>query len=417
MTRPTRVLLVAYGGGHIPMVLPVMRALREQQPGIELILIALTTAYAVAQAAGEKPLGYAALKHLADETFADEWGARLAPRERHPAVSVQETVAYVGVNFWDMVQQHGMAKAQALHAEKERFSYFPLHFMRRVLAHLKPDAVVATVSPRSEEAALQAAIELGVPTLSMIDWYLQPSDSYCHRKYYADRITVINDQVRQILVNAGVSESKLIVTGNPAFDGLASSSLKEKALAWRASLGWQDKTVVLWAGHLDDYTSVNPDLGKATGYPREVEAQLRSWAQADETRALIIRYHPNEMHLFPQGPSQPRVFVSTREQHVHQVILASDLAVVQVSTVGLEAAVAGKPVVAMVKSPHSLRINFSYERLGVAYGAPEISMLPDVIEHALSIGCVAPQLAQSTPVAPVIAREILGLMARTVKEH
>ena len=49
MTRPTRVLLVAYGGGHIPMVLPVMKALREQQPGIELVLIALTTAYAASR--------------------------------------------------------------------------------------------------------------------------------------------------------------------------------------------------------------------------------------------------------------------------------------------------------------------------------------------------------------------------------
>ena len=414
MTRPTRVLLVAYGGGHIPMVLPVMRALRERQPGIELVLIALTTAYAAAQAAGEKPLGYAALKHLADETFADEWGARLAPRERHPAVSEAETLAYVGVNFWDMVQQHGLAKAQALHAERERFSYFPLHFMRRVLAHVKPDVVVATVSPRSEEAALQAAIEMGIPTLSMIDWYLQPSDSYCHRKYYADKITVINEPVRKVLANAGVSEDKLIVTGNPAFDGLASSSLKENALAWRESRGWKNKTVVLWAGHLDDYTSVNPDLVKATGYPRQVEANLRAWTQADESRALIVRYHPNEMHLFPQGPDHPRVFVSTREQHVHQAILASDLVVVQVSTVGLDAAVAGKPVVAMVKSPHSLRIDFSYERLGVAYGAPEVSMLPAVIEHALAAGCVAPELTSLNPVAPVIAREILGLVDLTV---
>ena len=32
MTRPTRVLLVAYGGGHIPMVLPVMKALLTRSP-------------------------------------------------------------------------------------------------------------------------------------------------------------------------------------------------------------------------------------------------------------------------------------------------------------------------------------------------------------------------------------------------
>jgi hypothetical protein len=414
MTRPTRVLLVAYGGGHIPMVLPVMKALREQQPGIELVLIALTTAYAAAQAAGEKPLGYAALKHLADETFADEWGARLAPRERHPTVSAEETLAYVGVNFWDMVQQHGMEKAQALHTNKERFAYYPLHFMRRVLAHFKPDVVVATVSPRSEEAALQAAIEMGIPTLSMTDFYLRSFDPYCHRRFYANRVTVVNEQVRQTLEDAGVPQASLMVTGNPAFDSLASSTRRAQALAWRVAQGWQDKTVVLWAGHLDDYTSIKPDPAKATAYPLRVEAQLRAWVDADEGRALIIRYHPNEMHLFPQGPVHPRVFQSTREQHVHEAILASDLVVVQMSTVGLEAAVAGKPVVAMVNSPHSLRVNFDYEKLGVAYGAPDVSLLPAVIEHALAAGCVAPELTSLNPVAPVIAREILGLVDLTV---
>ena len=66
MTTPVSVLLVAYGGGHIPMVLAVMKALRKQQPGIKLELIALTTAYAAALTAGEKPWRYADLQHLAD---------------------------------------------------------------------------------------------------------------------------------------------------------------------------------------------------------------------------------------------------------------------------------------------------------------------------------------------------------------
>jgi hypothetical protein len=415
MTHPARVLFVAYGGGHIPMVLPVMKALRERRPDIKLELIALTTGYAMAQAAGEKPWGYAALKHLADEPFADEWGQRLAPRELHPTVSEEETRAYVGVNFWDLVQQHGLEEAQALHARKERFAYFPLHFMRRVLAHLRPDVVVATVSPRSEEAALQAAIEMGIPTLSMTDFYLRSFDPYCKRKFYADRVTVINEQVRQTLEDASVPAASLMVTGNPAFDSLASPTRKAQALAWRVARGWQNKTVVLWAGHPDDYTSIKPNPVKATAYPLQVEAELRRWVDARQDRALIIRYHPNEMHWFPPGPVHRRVFLSTREQHVHEAILAADLVVVQMSTVGLEAAVAGKPVVAMVNSPHSLRVDFNYEKLGVAYGAPQVSHLPTVIERALAAGCVAPDLLLCEPAAPVIADEILALSAVRIR--
>ena len=409
MSAPVSVLLVAYGGGHIPMVLAVMKALRKQQPGIKLELIALTTAYAAAVAAGEKPWRYADLQHLADPVFANEWGQKLAPAARHPTVSEEETRAYVGVNFWDLVQQHGMTQAQTLHTQKGRFAYYPLHFFRRVLAHFKPDVVVATISPRSEEAALQAAIELGIPTLSMTDFFLRAFDPYCKRKFYADRVTVFNEQVRQTLEACGVAPEKLLVTGNPAFDGLASQELHAQSAAWRESLGWTNKTVLLWAGHLDDYTSISPDPLIATAYPLQVEAELRRWVDACEDRALIIRYHPNEMHLFPEGAPHPRVFLSTRAQHVHEAVLAADLVVVQMSTVGLEAAVAGKLVIAMVNSPHSRRVDFNYQKLGVAYAAQEVSDLPSVIEQALKSGCFAPELADRGAAAPLIANEILQL--------
>ena len=410
MSTPISVLLVAYGGGHIPMVLSVMKALRQQQPSIKLELIALTTAYAAAVAAGEKPLGYADLQHLADPVFTVEWGQKLAPSKRHPTVSEEETRAYVGVNFWDLVQQYGMTQAQTLQAQKERYAYYPLHFFRRVLAHFKPDVVVATSSPRSEEAALHAAIEMGIPTLSMTDLFLRASDAYCRRAFYADIVTVFNEQVKQTLEACGVPGQKVLVTGNPAFDGLAGDELRVQSACWRESLGWTYKTVILWAGHVDDYTSINPDPLTATTYPLQVEAELRRWVDASEDRALIIRYHPNEMHLFPEGQRHPRVFLSTRAEHVHQVVLAADLVIVQTSTVGLEAAVAGKPVIAMVNSPHSRRVDFNYENLGVAYAAQEVSDLPSVIEHALKSGCFAPALAGRGPAATIIAKEILRLV-------
>ncbi|MGE0498324.1 MAG: CDP-glycerol glycerophosphotransferase family protein [Ramlibacter sp.] len=412
MSRPVRILLVAYGGGHVPMMLPVMKALRHQHPGVVLDLMALTTAYAAARNAGEKPWQFADLKHLADEDFVDEWGARLAPQQRHPDVSEEETRAYVGVNFWDLVQQHGLEAAKELHASRERFAYLPLHFFRRVLAHFKPDVVVATVSPRSEEAALQVAIEAGIPTVSMTDFYLRAFDPYCKRSVYADRVTVVNEQVRQTLEDCGVPTGNLMVTGNPAFDSLADPERRRAAQAFRERQGWHDKTVVMWAGHLDDYTTIRPDPVKATDYPLQVEAELRRWVDAADDRALIIRYHPNEMHWFPPGPAHPRIFTSTRAQHVHEAVLAADVVVVQMSTVGLEAAVAGKPVVAMVNSPHALRVNFNYEKLGVAYAAPEVALLAQVIDRALREGCVDPALARREPAAPVIAAEILSLAGR-----
>lgn len=409
---PVSVLLVAYGGGHISMVLAVIKELRKQHPSIKLELIALTTAYSAAVAAGEKPLGYADLQHLADPDFAEEWGRKLAPSTRHPAISDAETRAYVGVNFWDLVQQHGMADALARHTQKERFAYFPIHFFRQVLTFLKPSAVVATNSPRSEEAALQAAIEMGIPTLSMTDLFIRATDPYSVRQFHADRVTVLNEKSKQTLQACGVPEEKVLVTGNAAFDGLLSPELRLQSAAWREAMAWTHKTVVLWAGHIDDYTSPHPNPLTATTYPLAVEAELRRWVDVSDDRALIIRYHPNEMHLFPKGEAHARVFLSTRAQHVHTAVLASDLVVVQTSTVGLEAAVAGKPVIAMVNSPHSLKAEFSYEKLGIAYAAHEIADLPSVIEHALDSGCAAPDLAGKGNASALIAKEVLQLAQR-----
>ena len=408
-TAPASVLLVTYGGGHIPMVLAVMKALRAQYPGIKLELIALTTAYAAALAAGEKPWQYADLQHLADPVFVNEWGQKLAPATQHPTVTEEETRAYFGINFWDMAKQHGLTKAQVLFDQNGRHGFFPLNFFKKVIAQFAPSVVVATVSPRSEAAALQAAIELGVPTLSMTDLFLRSFDPYCQRSVYADCVTVINEEVRAALEAAGVSRQKLHVTGNPAFDGLKEPQLQHRAADFRKQLGWTDKTVALWAGHAD-YAGGDASDVPLVDYPMAVEAQLRQWVDADPARALIIRYHPNEAHLFANGHAQPRVFLSMPEQSVHEVVIAADVVIVQRSTVGLEAALAGKPVVAMINSPLCLRDDFNYEALGIAYGAPIISDLPTVIAAALQNGCAAPELANLGLAAPKVADLILGLV-------
>lgn len=409
MKLAPRVLFVAYGGGHISMVLPVMRALRAQVPGVHIDLIALTTAYEAARVAGEKPLQYVDLMHLADATSAAQWG-RLAPPSKHPHISEAENQAYYGVNYWDLLQQFGEAEAAQRFADQGRYGFSPLVFFRRVLAYLRPDVVVATNSPRSEEAALEAAIGMGIPTLSMTDLFALPYDKYHRRNVYADRVTVIGQHVKDTLRASGVPDASLRVTGNPAFDGLTSPERKAQAYAFLAQQGWQDKTVVLWAGHVDDYSSANPDMQHATHFPRQVESALRAWTLADESRALIIRYHPNEMQHFPAGPEHPRVSVSTRAQHIHEAILAADAVVVQMSTVGLESASAGKPVVAMVNSPSCLAFGFNYEQLGIAYAAQTIAELPARLEYALTHGSCAHGIWPAGSSAQLIAKEIEDLI-------
>ena len=66
-----------YGGGHIAMVLPVMRELRKLRPDVECVLLALTTGYGRAVHAGERPMGYRNFLHLIDAAAATRWGQQL----------------------------------------------------------------------------------------------------------------------------------------------------------------------------------------------------------------------------------------------------------------------------------------------------------------------------------------------------
>lgn len=406
-----KVLFVCYGGGHIAMVLPVIRALRKQQPDVVITLIALTTARAAACAAGERALGYADLKHLTDAEFTEQWGPRLAAGNTHPAVSPDETNAYMGVNFWDLVQQHGMDQALELHRQAGRYSFHPIHFFRRVLAHFQPDVVVATNSPRSEQAALEAAMEQGVPTMSMLDLFAMDYDPYLKRERHADCITVMLPLVRENLVAAGVDRDRVVVTGNPAFDGLFDRKQKQAAQELRHHLGWDYLKVVLWAGIVERLPSPAEKILAGTSFAEAVEAILRRWCAQRDDVALLLRYHPNEAHLFLSDRLQSRVYVSRPLQDaLHPQILASDALVVTGSTVGVEAAVARVPVLSLESSGSSGVL--SYAQMGISQGVNRLSELAADLDRALWEPKRLEAVLQPGPAAPHIAQEIRRLAAR-----
>jgi hypothetical protein len=405
------ILFVCYGGGHVTMVLPVIRALRKQVPSAVITLIALTTAYPMAVAAGENPLGFMDLKHLADPAFADQWGARLSDGNRHPAVSEAETVAYIGVNFWDLVEQYGQDQAQALYRERGRHGFYPIHFFRRVIAHLRPDVVVATKSPRSEHAALEAAMDLGVATLSMVDLFAMNFDPYLKRQRQADCITVMRPQVQDNLIAAGIEPSRVVVTGNPAFDGLFDPVQRQAAREIRSALGWGKLKVVLWAGIIEHERSEKEDTQPGTAFGEKAERVLRAWCASREDVALFLRYHPNDAQRFAMMDPQPRVYVSQPLQDpLHPQILASDVVVVTGSTVGVETATASIPVLSLESSPSSILM--SYAQLGISQGVARLSDLPESLDRVL-FGPRSPSpVVQPGPAAPRIAREIERLAQR-----
>ncbi len=379
-----KVLFVTYGGGHISMILPVMRQLRLMSPGIECVLLALTTGHARAVKAGEVPLGFRDFLHLSDTGAAIAWGRRLHAGNSSPDVSEEESVAYLGINYLDLIAQHGERGAADYYAREGRYGFRPLNFMRRFFDEIQPDAVVATNSPRSEQAALEVAVERGIPCMGMVDLFGLDSDTYVLRQVKPDFTCVIAESVRQRLLARGFSPNGVRVTGNPAFDGLFDPENRARADAFLATRGWQGKKVILNAGAWEPMAHPDTDIPAGRSFPVAIEGILRDYVRHRPDTALILRYHPGDWFEYPRLPDDPQVhFSEPPNEPIHPLILAASVVTNTNSTVGLEAAVAGKPVVSIENSP-SVHVWFSLARLGVSWPSPTHHDLPATLDRVLA---------------------------------
>lgn len=378
-----KVLFVSYGGGHVEMCLPVMRALRRQVPGCEARLLALTTAAGVARRAGEEPLGFFDFCRGEEGARALRYGEQLLGDQQHPDVKREESLAYLGLNFLEWVEDLGEEKAWERWRASGRRGFHPVRLMRRLLSELRPDVLVATNSPRSEQAAIEAAQALGIPTLAMVDLFALPGDPYRERRVHADRVAVLSEGTRSNLVEAGIAPERIVVTGNPAFDNLAGEEARVAGAAFRAERGWGERPMVLWAGHMEPDDGDPRSAGAALG--NAVQEKLLAWTLEREDACLAIRYHPNEWHLFAQPAAHPRVHWSRPDREtLLPVLAAADAVVVQATTVGAQAHAAGKQVIGLAFSPLVQRSGMDYGRLGMGVSAASLQELPALLGQQLA---------------------------------
>lgn len=407
-----KVLFVSYGGGHVEMCLPVMRALRTLAPGCDARILALTTAAGVARRAGEQPLGYRDFCHGPDAAQAVRHGELLLGDLGHPEVAREESLAYLGLNFLEWVRSEGEDAAWDRWRAQGRQGFRPVQLMRRILGELRPDVVVATNSPRSEQAAIEAAHALGLPTLSMVDLFALPDDPYRRRGVHADRITVLSEGTRRNLVDAGVAPERIAVTGNPAFDELSGPAARDAGLRFRAERGWGELPVVLWAGHMEPDDADPRWAGAALG--EAVQDVLLRWTLVQDEACLAIRYHPNEWHRFAPPAPHPRVHWSRPDREgLLPVLAAADAVVVQATTVGAQAHAAGRKLLGLSFSPLVQRSGMDYGTLGLGTSVPDLESLPALLQRELAAARRDPSAAGPRGgAAQAVAREIVQLAAR-----
>jgi hypothetical protein len=370
-----QVLFVAYGSGHIKMLVPVAQAL--QASGLaHPVVLALTTAAPVARAAG---LDVRQFKDFVGPQDADalQQGRRLSADLGTPLPDPEESAAYLGLSHADLVAAVGAVQAEAAYRRLGRQAFFPVPTLLRILDRLRPDLVVATSAPRAERAAIVAARARGIPAVCVVDLFARHEVQWVGAPDHADRVCVLNSAVREVLIAAGRAPHQVVVTGNPGFDALNTAQAVAAGRALRLGQGWADRTVLLWPTQVEP--AVHPFTGRAgdAALPGRVLQQLVQWTLGHDKAVLCVR--PRAGEASPALPKHPRIVLTGQAVPLPALLHATDLVVTLTSTVGLEGHLAGCRVLQV--SGSVAEDAMPLHRHGIADAATDEAGLGAALDH------------------------------------
>lgn len=337
-----RPLLMSYGGGHAQIIANVADTLiaRDCQPDI----IGLTMAAAFFNRRGLPAQSVLALQ---DPTLAIP--AEIAVMvedaihgQSHPDILPEETRAYFTIGLMDLVQDIGLKAARAELKAKGRMAFKPVEAMVRYLERTRPDVVVTTTSPRFELSMLMAARRLGIPSLAISDLFLVNERVWIIAGPFAEHLTVISPALKAELLAAGLTDTEVHVIGNPAFDNLLAKDTDEARRAYlRNKMNLSDKTVILWpAAHIGG-CGMN---GVPFAGPHDLVPVFEDLCQSDQGFAYMVRHHPNSPFTLGENALHG-ILDDGQTLSPEDALLIADVVCTEISTMGLQAALKGIPVI------------------------------------------------------------------------
>lgn len=407
-------LFVTYGGGHAHMIYPVVHALRETgRKDIDIRVLGLPAAKSILVQNGVECFNF--MDYLDEKKDADAiaWGTELAKIHHSPTIGVtrEESIAYLGLNYKDLVIRLGKEEAARQFAKKARNAFYPLTIMERIFDDIRPHFVATTNSPRSEAAAIATANARGIDNLIMTDlfsgWIIHPLK--------ARHITFLNEFAKNRMIQDGLIDpknSRFYCTGNPAFDKTITLS-RDKDPAWirrhfpQAAGG----NIVLHAD-MPAYTTPDTRLSYFKTEKDFLEELDACYHAAMENDAVyLVRPHPSQDRApFTQWLKGKKNAWLAADCDLYALLANIDLLVVRSTTVGVTAACMGKRIVQL--DPH-IHLDIPLAKMGLAWGANNYKELSGVIKNALSndkeleeIRHRTQQMLPNEPAAPKIANII-----------
>lgn len=212
-----------------------------------------------------------------------------------------------------------------------------------------------------EKRFIEAARQLGIPSMSVLDFWsnyaLRFSGNAGDLRYLPDRIAVMDVLARDEMVAAGIVDSRIVITGHPALDGLEAyrqSFGPERRYAIREGLGVApDDWLILYASQPPTFSDLDEEIPPPwLDRLRTVNVLLGALAVLAQARGkcstLLIRPHPRENGEIYRGLTHNTVrVVVSGEGGSRDLALAAD-AVVGMHTMFLvEARHLGRPALSI----------------------------------------------------------------------
>jgi hypothetical protein len=377
-----KILFVTYGGGHVNMVIPVVKALDGNKViKIDCDILAMTTAR---RALELNDIPCFSFRDLSVDAEAKDYGGILTKGQKmHSSIPLEESVAYMGWSYQCLVHDYGEEVAKILYEKHGRQAFLPVKLMERLIIDGVYDLVVATNSPRSERASIIAASNVGIPSVCIVDLFALQEVKWIGERGYSKKVCVFSDYVKRLLIEAGRDSDDIAVTGNPAFDGLADYNHSSVAMEMRRRKGWAGKKLVLWC------SQVEPEIHPFTGergdvdLPGKILRTLEDACKKNEGWHLLVRKHPSEL-----TSGLPSAVEDCSSDVLNDLLIACDAVVTMSSTVALEACLLGKPVATVDLSIFTKDAPFS--DMGISYGIKNLDNIESSVKLMMSNDFVIP---------------------------
>lgn len=367
MANKKKILFVTYGGGHARMLVPVVNLLLEKH-NIEVYVLALTTAALEFKSSKAHIFGYKSF--FKDDPKVEHYG-QLLTKKLEKIVDLEETVAYLGANYLDLVNKYGEKKAEKLYESGGRQSFEPLEPLRKILNTIQPDFVVSTNAPRSEKASIQVARELGIKSAALIDMFAIRCEPWFSKSNFSDKILVLSESVKDYLIEKGRAEKSIVVTGNPAFDEMAKYYEKNKRALIDKRLN--SPFTVLWASQIEPEYNVEMGTHGNPNLPISLEKHILEIFVKHPNWKLIVRNHPSEVSRdYPDY-----VKVSYQKDSLTELLASVDVVLTLTSTVGFQGIILGANLVTIDCSVFTPTMPFS--AMGFSKGLKEFDEIESVL--------------------------------------